>query len=1149
MIRKHTLRLALAAVSLATPPAILSPNLFAQTATTGAVAGHVVDASGASIPSANISITNKNTGSVQKTTSGSDGSYRIPFLAPGTYAIEEDGNGLSATVSGIQVGVGSTTALDLTAHPTNASVVVEVTSAAPILQTEDANITTTFTQRQLEDMPIPGGDLANVPFTAPGVNLSTGAGYGSFTSFGLPATSNLFTTNGNDTMDPYLNLNNSGASNLSLGANEVKEAAIINNAYTGQYGRQAGAQVNFLTKSGENSFHGNALYYFNGDFLNANDWFNKHDPASVTPRPHAISNQWAGSIGGPILHDKLFFFFDTEGLRYVLPGGGVAYIPSPQFQQAVLNNIATNNPGASTYYKQLMGIYSGAKQASRATLVTTADSPQLGCGAFSGKTGIVGGAPVLFGKGGAPCASKFQNTAGSLNTEYLYTIRIDQKLGVNDSINYRYKHDAGTQATGTDALNPAFNVNSVQPAWEGQFNETHIFSPRIVNNFIAAGSYYSTIFGPTNLTAALAVFPTTARFFDDLQFANVGGTDYNYPQGRNVAQYQFVDDLSYSLGRHTLKVGVNFRRNNITDYRAGVLSSGQTEFFSNTDFFNGTLGYNTGSFVQQRFAVQTKVPIAIYTAGFYVQDEYAATKKLNLTMSLRFDRNSNPLCRKDCFARLNAPFGSTTHDPTGTTRPYNADIATGLANAYPSIDAISVQPRFGFAYSVRPDTVLRGGVGMFSDSNPAGLVDNFILNSPNVNSFTVRNNGAAPQTIYVAPGQASAGGLDGYSIAKQSDAALRAGFASGANYSQLRAATNNFFSAPTYTTIGSKLATPAYVEWNLMLQQGIGKHDAVEINYVGNYGYNILLNDATLNAFAATAAAPGFGGVSATRVDRRFTTVTQLTNDGYSEYNGITTSYRHQFTSGFSAQVNYTYSHDLDTISNGGVNGFDLVGNTIPFGRIQPGSDRLNYGNADYDLRHSLSLNYSWQIPGRTAYRSVNTITNGWTASGTLYKRTGYPFSAVNTKINGQFLGGQDGGTILAGYLGGGEAKCQNGNSQCLALSQFAGKGTDTDPYTNQIPYGFGNLARNSFRAPGYFDTDLTLLKKTKLTEKVEFRVGANAFNVLNRPNFYKPNNDVTSGNFGTITTTVTPPSSPYGSFTGSAVSGRVIQLQAGLNF
>ncbi len=180
------------------------------------------------------------------------------------------------------------------------------------------HLATTVDDKTIGLQPSPGQDITNYALTTPGVTLSTGAGYGNFTANGLPGTSNLYTVNGNDYNDPYLNLNNSGASNLLLGANELQEITIVTNGYTGEYGRQAGANVNYTTKSGSNKFHGNGTWFWNGRYLNANDWFNNGGgPAAIAspqaPRPFANSNQWAGSFGGPIKKDKLFFFYDNEG--------------------------------------------------------------------------------------------------------------------------------------------------------------------------------------------------------------------------------------------------------------------------------------------------------------------------------------------------------------------------------------------------------------------------------------------------------------------------------------------------------------------------------------------------------------------------------------------------------------------------------------------------------------------------------------------------------------------------------------------------------------------------------------------------------------------------------------------------------------------
>ena len=227
-------------------------------------------------------------------------------------------------------------------------------------------------------MPNPGNDLTFYALLAPGVQLSTNGGTGNFSTFGLPATSNTFTINGAVNNDTFFNVGNTGATNLMLGSNAIGEAAVVNNGYTGQYGGLAGAQVNYVSKSGTNDYHGNAIYYWNGRAMNANNWFNNQ---SGEPKPFSNVNMWATSIGGPFpkQKNKTFFFFDYEGTRIVLPTNVQAKIPSPQFATATLNNLAaTGQSQAVPFYQNIFNLYAGAPGASFATPI-----PGGGCGTFN----------------------------------------------------------------------------------------------------------------------------------------------------------------------------------------------------------------------------------------------------------------------------------------------------------------------------------------------------------------------------------------------------------------------------------------------------------------------------------------------------------------------------------------------------------------------------------------------------------------------------------------------------------------------------------------------------------------------------------------------------------------------------------------------
>ncbi len=307
----------------------IAPALMAQSLVSGDLTGTVTDPSGAVLAGATVTLKNNGTGATQTTTTNANGTYRFSLLPPGSYSVSVNAQGFSKADTTLNVAVGQATTGDVKMAVGSSSQTVEVTSAAPLVQADNADLSTNFNQNMINNQPNGGNDITYVAQTAPGVTMNTGQGYGNFSSYGLPATSNLFTINGENDMDPYLNLNNSGATNLTLGKNDIEEATVVNNAYSGQYGQQAGAQVSYVTKSGSNQFHGNAEYWWTGRAMDANDWFNN---LNGTPRPFANNNEWAASIGGPIKKDKTFFFVDTEGLRYIVPSTTPVFAPSPSLR-------------------------------------------------------------------------------------------------------------------------------------------------------------------------------------------------------------------------------------------------------------------------------------------------------------------------------------------------------------------------------------------------------------------------------------------------------------------------------------------------------------------------------------------------------------------------------------------------------------------------------------------------------------------------------------------------------------------------------------------------------------------------------------------------------------------------------------------------
>ena len=1086
-------------------------NGFAQSTVTGELVGAVTDPSGAVVASGKVTVLSDATGETHTSATSATGEFHFSLLRPGVYTVTLTAQGFEQTMQKVTVGLGQIANVKFKLGIAQQNQTVTVEEQASMMQTDNANMATTFDTKMLENLPAPGNDMTAYALTAPGVTVSTGGGYGSFSVFGLPGVSNLFTVNGSDNMDPYLNLNNSGASNLTLGSNEIQEAAVIINGYTGQYGRQAGAQVNYVTKSGANDFHGNAALYYNEKVLNANDFFNN---ATGTPRPFAISREWAGSVGGRIIKNKLFFFYNNEGMRYVLPSGGPVYIPTSDFSTYVLNNLRATNAPAVPIYTTALGLYGTSSGAARATPVTAALDSALGCGDIVSSTwGVT-----------KPCASSFQSSVNNLNIERLQAIRFDYNITQKDRLYVRYNDDHGTQATGTDPINSAFNANSVQPSYGGQIGYTRVISPAMVNQLLLSASYYTAIFGPPDFANAIKTFPTTWGFNDGL-FSAMGGSDSSYPQGRKVRQHQLIDDFAITHGKHVFKVGMNFRQNYVSTYAAFPNTTGLFTFNSMTDFLNGSL--DNGSTLSQNFTNIGAEPLKMYSLGFYIQDEWKILPNLTATLALRMDRNSNITCG-GCFNELGTPFASADHS---VTTPYNATIHTGLPTAFPGVEKIVPAPRFGVAYSVTKSTVIRGGFGIFSDLYQGLIADRFITNSPAVAGFSTSSGLVALNN----PNSA-------FATVANSAKAFQSGFASGGTLAQLKASVPLGFAVPTFSTVENTLKNPKYYEWNLEVQQTIGKDYMVSLNYVGNHGHDEVNQNPLVNAFAAK----GFLGLPTTAPDSRFGQVRELNSIGYSYYDGLVASMKWHIGHQFSGQFNFNWGHALDTCSNSCLQPFVLITNTSVRNQLSPvGLSAVNYGNADYDTRHTVSSNYVYTVPSHFGNKFLNSAVGGWTLAGTILYHSGYPFSINNSGVRGtQGISNASGITtvvILTDFLGGSSyPSCTTPNTACYSKSMFAASAGQHD---------WGNIPRNSFRGPGYFDTDLNLKKEFAYKERYKLIVGAYFFNVLNHPNFDLPGSNIAAGNFGQILNSVSAPSSAYGSFQGSAVSGRLVQMLVKFSF
>jgi len=399
----------------------------AQTTTSGALAGVITDQTGAVIPDVGVEIEDLSKGTTQSTKSDGQGVYRFFFLLPGTYALKTTRLGFEGETRTVSIPLGPPVSVNLTLSILKVKTDMTVTDEHVSVRAENGDVSTSINQRQISEVPNPGNDLTYVVQTAPGVVMNTDVqGMANFSILGMPGFSYLHTMDGMNDNDNAYNLSLVGLLVLLLGQNQVQETTVVTDGYSGQFGGAAGGNINYVTKSGGNDLHGNGQYYWNGRALNANNWFNN---AFGQPRPFSIANQWAGSLGGSIRRNKLFFFFDTEGLRLLIPQQFFVTIPSVEFETAALANIDSRfgaNSASSVFYRKMFDLYNGAPGAGSAgSGGFDRQNDRLGCTGFVGPNGL---------GTSNPCSRHFISNRGRPSQDTLISERTDWNISPSDQL-------------------------------------------------------------------------------------------------------------------------------------------------------------------------------------------------------------------------------------------------------------------------------------------------------------------------------------------------------------------------------------------------------------------------------------------------------------------------------------------------------------------------------------------------------------------------------------------------------------------------------------------------------------------------------------------------------------------------------------------
>jgi len=1144
---------------------LLPARAVAQGETTSAISGQVTDETNSAIPGANVVVTNRETGLSRNAKTDGEGRFNFPQLKPGTYIVKVEAEGFHPQENdNVSSSLGQKQTVNFILKVADSKQTIEVSSEPPLINPTNANTATNMNARKLENLPNPGGDLTYPVQFAAGALINTAGssndfvggtnGFGNVQFNGLPALSNGYIVDGLETNDPLTNLNSGLSTNLVLGLNSISEVTVNTLSYSVDQGRYGASQVNYVTKSGTNQFHGNLYEIWNGGILNAADYFTNATPGNRKPRSNV--NHFGGSLGGPILHDKLLFFFDGEWARIALPIVTSTIVPTPAFQEYVLQQLPLGlpdpaNPSKFTFapapqevafYKKMFSLYGNTSGAPRAI---------LGC-------------PL--GAAGDGCANSQSVSHSSDDHEQVQTVRLDYNMDKKNTAWLRFQADTGVQAAYTDPIYPLFNSFSPQPLYSLAAGYTHVFSQNLVNYFNPGFSWYESLFGPSDFQKTLAAFPIVLQGSGaNAPFTTIGGLDNSWIQGRRASRVFLNDNLAWTHGAHELTFGTNTRIFLLNDYDFGQGTVPTVTYATLPQFI-----YGVASTATQTFPLSANEPFNFLNLDLYAQDTWKVTSKFTWTFGLRDTLNSNPVNPHLGIARLRGSFASISHD---VNQPLSAAIQTNLGNLFISTPLAILQPRSAIAWQFAPNFVVRAGFGIFSDLMPGTVADLVGGNPPNVRTFQGGLLGTVGGTA-IAPGVPNSA-VDATVAANN---LFTAGFPQGVLSCASPLANPAACLPPVAITAvpDGKLNAPYFMEWSLGIEHQFGNTTSLRVQYVGTRALNqpYLTQVNGYQTVCQRCFAP-FPFLQPT--DSRFGTVTQFSTGASSEYHGLQITATKRLAHGLQGQLNYTLSRCMDEVSNGGFLQFSAGALLSPL----PGELARNYGPCDYDVRHNFNAEYLYELPIRVRSRLLGDVLNGWQISGTFFLHSGIPFSVLSTPYSANGNGiVQGAGPQFASVVPGVPlyehnpipGVTQPGTIQWLNPDAFI---STVDPSQQNLPSGqivpagscnggdspqncqFGTLGRNALRGPGFFWSDFYITKWFPLSERVRLRVEGQFFNVFNHPNFALPSmvlagipgKPSTQTGFGALTSTTAPPTGLLGVGLGGDSSPRMIALQARLEF
>jgi carboxypeptidase family protein/TonB-dependent receptor-like protein len=1090
------------------------------------LSGTITDPSGSVVPNAQVSVRNTATGVTRAVTADTAGLYVLPNLLPGTYEVSVTAPGFNtARESNVALAVGAEQQLNFSLKVGETTQTVQVTEAVPMVQATSSTLTSEVESTTVRELPLNGRDWASLATLAPGVTglngevqlpFESGAlrgnrGFGSqLTISGGRPTQNNYRLDGLSISD-YTNGSGS-VMGATLGVDAIQEFSVITGNYSAEYGRTSGGVINAVSKSGTNSFHGDAYEFWRNDALDANDFFSN---IAGQPLPTLRRNQFGAAAGGPIIKDRTFIFGDYEGIRLAEgTASGNSRVPSENARLGILGKCSG---GTGTYPNCSL---SGPCPANSSQL-----SPNASICVNNNAAKYLALYPHPNGPVQAnPDVAFFVFAPTRRVTENFVTVRGDHRFSDKDSLfaTYNYDNSPFTTPDGFDTISVLSGVKRNLAALEW----THTLTPALLNtarlgynrndttNNITSGS---TGVIPAYADPSLSMMPG----FDapGMIVSGMSRTSNGLPGGFTYFRWnslQFYDDAFWTRGTHALKFGFaveNMRYNPFTLYLPnGLIRSSLVGLLTN-----------------KINSLEAGLPINVGPRGYretlfagYVQDDWHWRHNLTLNIGLRYETST---VVSEQYGKLTSL--RSLSDPLpfcGTSAPSVTDVflgKPGCAGVKPITSNPTLrnfEPRIGFAWDPRGDgkMAVRGGFAIFDVLPLPGYYFSQAW-APFFLTTTLANKAALAGTMGVAPLTPSGAPNPGSAYALF--ALPQPGCASPLGNCTL---------TTSYTEPNPKRN---YVEqWNINVQREIVPSLTVTLGYVGSHGIHQLIRGDDFNMVVPCPPDCGPGSVNipgrtawptnstpAMKVNPDFGTIRGLSWGTSSSYEAFQLNVQKRMSHGFQFGGSYTYGKSMDNDS-GTILGDAFSNSITTWFWFDPS---LSWAPSDYNITHNAAINAIWDIPGPKSGGVGGTLLNGWEVGSILKLNSGIPTTPL---IDGDPMGVHNDGSDTFGipdrvpgcnpinhnYKS--DPNLTYINTSCFTMPMAAAPA----PASQCAPFSgapgcanvLGNAGRNSIYGPGLFNLDLSLYKNFalhKISESASVQFRAEFFNILNRANFGAP--------------------------------------------